>query len=330
MNKEASCGLINYLHGKLLVAKLIFAGTPEFAATSLAALLNSPHQIIAVYTQPDRPAGRGLQLIESPVKQLAQKHRLPLFQPATLKDPAEQEKLQSLAADLMVVAAYGLILPVRVLKAPLLGCINIHASLLPRWRGAAPIQRAILAGDAITGITLMQMDEGLDTGDILIKAECPICPDDTSESLYQRLSMLGAQTLVSSLDAILSKRIIPQPQNSSIASHAAKILKKEGQINWQESTFAIERKIRAFYPWPIAFTCFQKQNLRIFKAQVIQEQASSAPGTIINVSHQGIDVATGEGILCLLSLQAPGSRIMDARDFLNARQEDFKIGNRFD
>jgi len=310
--------------------KIIFAGTPEFAATALQALLQTPHQIIAVYTQPDRPAGRGLQVSESAVKALAKQHSLAIFQPSTLKDPAEQEKLAGLKADLMVVAAYGLLLPKAVLTTPHLGCINIHASLLPRWRGAAPIQRALLAGDTKTGITIMQMDEGLDTGPMLYKAECDIGPEDNSANLHDRLAQLGAQALLNSLELLIQDKLPAKPQDPAQASLAAKIRKEEACIDWTHSAQELERAIRAFYPWPIAFTHFQGETLRIHQAQALDQATPAIPGSIISASAQGIDVATKEGLIRIRQIQAPGGRPLSVKDFLNARQKDFQAGARFE
>ena len=320
--------------------KLIFAGTPEFAATALAALLKSEHQVLAVYTQPDRPKGRGLQLLESPVKQLAKTHQLAIYQPKSLKGEAEQAELQAFNADLMIVAAYGLLLPAAVLSAPRLGCINIHASLLPRWRGAAPIQRALLAGDPETGISIMQMDIGLDTGPVLLKASCPIGKTATSESLHRELAALGADTLLSALSQL--NHLKPKVQDQTQATHAAKITKEEGRINWKSSATEIDRKIRAFNPWPVAHTQFKGETLRIFEALELQSlaplftpqphttQTQLTPGTIIGSSRQGLDVATGDGILRLLKVQAPGGRVLPIADFLNARGADFSGNSHFE
>lgn len=310
--------------------KLIFAGTPEFAATILTALLSSKHSLLAVYTQPDRPAGRGLQLLESPVKMVAKKQQLPIFQPSSLKDPVEQQKILALSADLMIVAAYGLLLPEAVLSAPRLGCLNIHASLLPRWRGATPIQQAILAGDSQTGISLMQMDKGLDTGPSLLQVECPIYSEDTSESLQQRLANLGAATLVEALELLSAGKLKARPQNPAEVSYAPKLRKKDGRINWQQTAVEIDRRVRAFYPWPLAFTSYKEETLRVYAVQVLLEKTSAAPGTIVACSKEGLDIATGKGLLRLLRVQAPGGRALAIGDFLNARQEDFLLGSRFD
>jgi len=302
--------------GKL---KIIFAGTPEFAAVTLQALLCSGHEICAVYTQPDRPAGRGRKLTPSPVKRLALEARIPLYQPATLKKPQVQDELRGLGADIMIVVAYGLLLPVQVLTIPRLGCVNIHASLLPRWRGAAPIQRAILAGDSQSGIAIMQMDEGLDTGDILSRACCDITADDTAASLHDRLAILGAETLMIALTQIESKTVTRIPQDEQLASYAAKIDKAEACMDWTQSAIMLERTVRAFNPWPVAYTTFNvNRRLRVWQAEVIKCKAGGSPGIVMNAGRPGIDVATGDGILRLRRIQLAGGRPMDATDFLNA------------
>jgi len=230
----------------------------------------------------------------------------------------------------MIVAAYGLLLPKLILEAPRLGCVNIHASLLPRWRGATPIQQAILAGDSKTGISLMQMDEGLDTGPLLLQAECPIYPDDTSESLHQRLAKLGADTLLNALAPLLLGKLKALPQSSAEATLAPKMNKEAGRINWQQGALEIDRQVRAFYPWPIAYTCYNQEILRIYETKPLLEKPQASPGTIVAHSGEGLDVATAKGCLRLLRVQAPGGRILAIADFLNARQQDFLAGTSFD
>lgn len=300
---------------------IIFAGTPAFAATTLQALIQSHHHIKAVYTQPDRPAGRGRQLTPSAVKELALQHQLPVYQPLSLRDAQEQQKLADLQADIMIVVAYGLLLPLPVLTAPRLGCLNVHGSLLPRWRGAAPIQRAVLAGDTKTGVTIMQMDEGLDTGDMLYKIEYPIAAHDTSAILYERLADLGAQALLHTLDQL--SILQPERQENSLATYAHKITKEEAKIDWHLSAVELDRKIRAFNPWPVA--CFDQT--RVWQAQPLETTVKNAqPGTILQASSAGIDVATGNGVLRLLQLQLPGGRALSVGDILNARKNEFPIG----
>lgn len=307
---------------------IIFAGTPEFSVRTLQALIESPHNIIAVYTQPDRPAGRGRKLTASPVKQLAEKHQLSVYQPVSLRDEQEQKKFADLRADLMVVVAYGLLLPKAVLSAPRLGCINVHASLLPRWRGAAPIQRSILSGDSKTGITIMQMDEGLDTGAMLHKVECSIGPNDTSETLHDRLAELGAKALLDTLNHLAD--IKPEAQDNSLATYAQKIKKEEAQVDWTGSADEIVRKVHAFNPWPVAYFNMGENAVRIWEAEVLKEDVKNAvPGAIVQVSSRGIDVTTGNGILRLQKLQFPGGRAMSAADILNSRKTEFAIGNVF-
>ncbi len=298
--------------------KIIFAGTPEFAARALDALLASPHRVLAVYTQPDRPAGRGRKLTPSPVKQRALAAGIEVRQPATLKDAAEQQALRELDADVMVVAAYGLLLPKAVLEIPRLGCINIHASLLPAWRGAAPIQRAILHGDRETGITIMQMDEGLDTGDILLMRACPIGEDDTAASLHDKLAELGAETLVEALDALAAGHLQARPQDHDQASYAHKLDKAEAWLEWDRPARELERRVRAFNPWPVAQTRYGDKTLRIWQARSLDEAPRAAPGTVIAAGKQGVDVATGEGVLRLLELQLPGGKPQPAASFVNA------------
>ncbi len=298
--------------------KIIFAGTPAFAASSLQALLNSEHEVLAVYTQPDRPAGRGRKLTASPVKMLAQEHNLPVLQPASLRDKQIQQVLADWQADVLVVAAYGLILPEPVLLAPRLGCINIHASLLPRWRGAAPIQRAILAGDQQTGITIMQMDAGLDTGDMLHKVACPIESADTAKTLHDKLATLGATALCDTLKLLANGVAVPEKQNDVDANYAKKLQKIEAKIDWTQPAQTLSRTVRAFNPWPVAFTRVDDKNLRIWFAEAVDTSTDATPGTVLTESHEGIDVATGNGVLRILQLQLPGGKALDAKQFLNA------------
>lgn len=302
--------------------RIIFAGTPDFSVPVLQALVDSDHVITAVYTQPDRPAGRGREPRSSPVKQLALKHGLAVIQPASLKDKAAQQQLRELNPDLMVVVAYGLILPEAVLTAPRMGCINVHASLLPRWRGAAPIQRAIIAGDRQTGITIMQMDKGLDTGGILARAECEIAQSDTGTSLHDRLMQLGADTLMACLPALQRGELKAEQQDDSLATYADKLSKQEAEIDWQQPAELLARKVRAYNAWPVAYTHWQRkgreENLRIWQAQAVNQEHGQAPGTVLSSTAEGVDVATGKGVLRLLQVQAAGSRMMPVAEFINA------------
>ncbi len=304
--------------------RIIYAGTPDFSVVALQALIDSEHKVIAVYTQPDRPAGRGRAVALSPVKEKAQLHNIPVYQPVSLKEKTAQQQLKNLNADIMVVTAYGLLLPPEVLQMPRLGCINIHASLLPRWRGAAPIQRAILAGDKKTGITIMQMDAGLDTGDMLAVAECEITADDTGESLHDKLMLLGGKTLMSALPAIANQTQKRVKQKDADACYASKLNKAEAKINWSLSAEEIQRAIRAYNAWPVAYCTYEKKNktakLRLWQAQVVVDvlESESVVGKVVAESSQGIDVVTGEGVLRITELQAEGKRKMAAADFLNA------------
>jgi methionyl-tRNA formyltransferase len=300
-------------------SKIIFAGTPDFAAASLQALLDNGYNVCAVYTQPDRPAGRGQQLQISPVKSLALQHNIPVFQPQTLKNPEAQAQLIDLQADLMIVAAYGLLLPQAVLDAPKLGCINVHASLLPRWRGAAPIHRAILAGDQMTGITIMQMDIGLDTGAMLLKMECPILPTDTGETLHDKLAAMGGKSLILGLEKW--KTLKPEAQNGDLATYAKKIDKSEAHIDWNLSAVEIDRQIRAFNPYPVAQAEVNGLLLRIWKAQLLDVKTKNQAGSIICANKNGLDIATGDGVLRLLTVQQAGKRALSVGDFLNAHPD---------
>ena len=295
---------------------VIFAGTPEFAARSLQALLSSDHRIIAVLTQPDRPSGRGRQLTASPVKQLAQTHNIEVFQPTSLKDETAHALINSLNADVMVVVAYGLLLPENILQLPRLGCLNIHASLLPRWRGAAPIQRAIEAGDTKTGVCIMQMDAGLDTGDVLKIGEIEIDQQDTAASLHDKLAQLGAGLIVSTLDQLQCGEINPQPQDEQGANYANKLHKDESWIDWQQSAQQIVNKIHGFNPWPGAKTHYQEQELKLLRAQVVQVNSEFLPGTIIQ-ADKAIIVQTGDQGVEILQLQKSGARPMHSKEFLN-------------
>ena len=307
--------------------KIIFAGTPDFAASALSALIGSKHEIVAVYTQPDRPAGRGRKLRASPVKELALEHEIPVLQPENLKEAETQDLLRTFNADVMVVAAYGLILPQVVLDIPKLGCLNIHASLLPRWRGAAPIQRAIAADDKESGITIMQMNAGLDTGDILQLSACPINEKDNGGDLHDRLAEIGATAILETLNILDSGQIEPIVQDDSLATYAHKLDKKEAIINWLDTAENIERLIRAFNPWPVAFTYINEKTLRLWQAEVIPENSEAEAGTIIACDKKGIDVSCGQGILRILKLQPSGSKAMDVASFMNGHAKQLPIGS---
>ena len=302
----------------MIAPRIVFAGTPEFAVPVLRALAHSGHRPLAVFTQPDRPAGRGRGLRASPVKQAAIDLGIPVHQPQRL-DQAAQATLRGLQADLLLVVAYGLILPQAVLDLPRLGCWNIHASLLPRWRGAAPIQRAIEAGDTQTGVCIMQMDAGLDTGPVLHRLSTPIGPADTAESLHERLSELGAQALLHCLD-LLSRDQLPAPlaQSSDGVRYAAKLDKAQARLDWQRSAVELERQVRAFNPWPVAWCEIEGQRLRVWQAQAIETKTNMAPGTVLASSAGSIDIATGAGLLRLLEVQAEGGRRMPVSEFLKA------------
>ncbi len=306
--------------------KIIFAGTPQFAATALEALLAHHFDVAAVLTQPDRPAGRGMRLAPGPVKQLALARGLPVLQPASLKQPDIQRELAVIAADVMVVAAYGLILPQAVLQLPRYGCLNIHASLLPRWRGAAPIQRAMLAGDAETGITIMQMDAGLDTGDMLLKKPCRIGEDDTAQTLHDKLAPLGAEAIVAALRLLEQGQLAPVQQDGALATYAAKLTREEAAINWAEYAAHNARAVRAYNPFPVAHTLFAGTPLKILQATALDESGGS-PGTVLKVEKNGIVVACGKGALRLEVLQRPNAKAMPVAQFVQGFA--VKTGDRF-
>ncbi|WP_133130379.1 methionyl-tRNA formyltransferase [Legionella yabuuchiae] len=306
--------------------KIVFAGTPEFALPSLKSIQESVHHLMAVYTQPDRPAGRGRKLQASPVKAWALEHNLPIVQPLNFKHQGDVEALRVLKPDVMVVIAYGLLLPTSVLEIPRLGCINVHASLLPKWRGASPIQQAILHGDDETGVTIMQMDKGMDTGDMLTTARCPISQDETAQELHDKLANLAVAPLLKTLDQLAEGTSHATPQTHETATYAPKIKKEDALINWQESAEAIDRKIRAFNPWPVAYTHAEEAVLRIHQAQIISENSQLAPGTILNLDKKGILVETGEHRLLITRIQFPGGRAMSVSEWLNARRGDINVG----
>lgn len=305
--------------------RIIFAGTPEFAATNLQALLadiSGLYEVIAVYTQPDRPAGRGRKLTASPVKTLALEHGIPVFQPQTLKTPEAQAELAALKPDLMLVVAYGLLLPQTVLDIPRLGCINVHASLLPRWRGAAPIQRALLAGDKATGVTLMQMDAGLDTGAMLYKTHCPITTTDTSASLHNKLAQQGGEALLKLLPQ-LEQGLQPEVQNPDQATYAAKLSKEEARINWTLAASELDRQVRGYNPWPVAWFMDGEEVIRVWEAKPLNIDHNAPPGTLLDLEKDGLIVACGEGCLKLTRLQLPGHRQMSVVDLLNGHPDRF-------
>ena len=318
--------------------KIIFAGTPEFAATALAALLQTEHEIVAVYTQPDRKAGRGQKLTASAVKQLALEHHLPVYQPLHFKASTEeglaaQQELADLNADVMVVAAYGLILPQAVLDLPKYACLNIHGSLLPRWRGAAPIQRAIATGDAETGVTIMKMAAGLDTGDMLFKTFCPITAEDTSASLHDKLAVQGAEAICAVLASeeklkdYLDNREV---QDEAFTVYAQKLSKAEAQIDWTESAVNIDRNIRAFNPWPVAFTPIdESNNLRVWNSSLSDQTSSTAvSGEVIAIDKQGVHVMCGDQkAICITNLQWPGGKALNAVQIIQTQK--LSLGYKF-
>lgn len=308
--------------------RIVFAGTPDFAAVHLSALINAGHQLVGVLTQPDRPAGRGQKLTPSPVKMVAEQHGLPLAQPQSLKPVEAQQALAAWQPDLLVVVAYGLLLPKAVLELPRYGCINVHGSLLPRWRGAAPIQRAIEAGDEQTGITIMQMDEGLDTGAMLLKVSCPITVNDTSASIFATLSQLGPQALLDAIAALQQGRLVAEPQDHLQATYATKLTKEEGLLDWRLPAAVLERRIRAFSPWP--GTAFGHQGWRIKVASATVGSAGGEPATILSADGQGLEIACAEGSLCFSELQLPGKKSQPLADIINGHPLLFVAGQQLD
>lgn len=311
--------------------KLIFAGTPDFAASHLEVLLEAGHQVVAAYTQPDRPAGRGKKPQASPVKKLAEQHSIPVQQPLNFRSDEALQTLAAYQADLMVVVAYGIILPQAVLDTPRLGCINVHASILPRWRGAAPIQRAIEAGDEESGVTIMQMDAGLDTGDMLHICRLTLDARETSASLHDRLAIIGGPALLSTIEQLQQGSATPQKQQDDLACYASKIDKQEARINWSLAAQVLDRKIRAFTPFPGAYTELDGQRIKLHSARPLQQAHNAAPGQVIKVSSDGVWVACGEdSCLQIEMLQWPGSRAMTVADLLNGHPDRIRAGDQLE
>lgn len=311
--------------------KIIFAGTPDFAAKHLAALIASEHQVVAVYCPPDKPAGRGKKLTACATKQLALEHNIPVEQPVNFKSEIDQHQLASYQADVMVVVAYGLLLPKVILETPRLGCINVHGSILPKWRGAAPIQRAVEQGDAKTGVTIMQMDVGLDTGDMLLIETCDITELDTSASIYEKLAELGPNALLTTLAQMAIESHQATPQDNNQATYAAKLDKAEAELDWNLPAKQLHQKIRAYIPWPVAQFTFDESHdkahrIRIWSANVVSQDNDASAGTIISADKNGIVVATGDGALQLTNIQLPGKKAMPVGDVLNARAAWFRVG----
>lgn len=300
--------------------RIVYAGTPDFAVPALAALVETGYDVVAVYTQPDRRSGRGRKLQASPVKVLALEHNIEVVQPDSLRDAESLVQLQSYKPDLMVVAAYGQILPIEILQTPVHGCLNIHGSLLPRWRGAAPVQRAIEHGDSISGITIMQMDEGLDTGDMLYKAECEIGANTTGVQLHDKLAELGTTALLKTLDQLHAGTLDPQVQDDNASCYAAKIEKSEALINWSLPALELHRKVCAFNAWPVAQTLLDGETVRIWESSLPDGVSANekSPGQVIS-AERCLDVSTGDGVLRIHTIQPPGKKPMSASDFLNSR-----------
>lgn len=304
--------------------RIVFAGTPEFAAEHLKALLASPYEIVAVYTQPDRPAGRGQKLMPSAVKALAVEHAIPVYQPQTLRNAEAQAELAALKPDLMVVVAYGLILPQAVLDIPRLGCINSHASLLPRWRGAAPIQRAVQAGDAESGVTVMRMEAGLDTGPMLLKVVTPINAEDTGGILHDRLAAMGPGAVVQAIAGLAAGTLQGEVQDDSLATYAHKLNKDEARIDWSRPAVELERLVRAFNPWPVCHSTLDGESVKVLAANISTGQGT--PGEVLSASKDGLVVACGAGALSLTRLQLPGGKALAFSDLFNSRREKFASG----
>ncbi|MCK9534865.1 MAG: methionyl-tRNA formyltransferase [Pseudomonas sp.] len=304
--------------------RIVFAGTPEFAASHLQALLDSQHSVVAVYTQPDRPAGRGQKLTPSPVKQLAAKHGIPVLQPVNLRSAEAQQELAEFNADVLVVVAYGLILPQVILDTPRLGCINSHASLLPRWRGAAPIQRAIEAGDTQSGITVMQMEAGLDTGPMLLKVSTPILTSDTGGSLHDRLATLGPDAVLKAIQGLQDGSLTPEKQLDGLATYAHKLNKQAALIDWQRPAAVLDCQIRAMHPWPICHSTLAGETIKIHAAELAQGQGQA--GEILSAERDGLLVACGEQALRLTRLQLPNGKALAFSDLLNSKQALFAPG----
>ncbi|CAB5544118.1 Methionyl-tRNA formyltransferase [Pseudomonas putida] len=307
--------------------RIVFAGTPEFAAEHLKALLDSPYEVVAVYTQPDRPAGRGQKLMPSAVKQLAVENAIPVYQPQSLRNAEAQAELAALKPDLMVVVAYGLILPQVVLDIPRLGCINSHASLLPRWRGAAPIQRAVEAGDAESGVTVMRMEAGLDTGPMLLKVVTPISAEDTGGTLHDRLAQMGPGAVVQAIAGLADGSLQGEVQDDALATYAHKLNKDEARIDWKRPAIELERLIRAFNPWPVCHSTLDGESVKVLAAQLSTGKGN--PGEILSASKDGLVVACGEGALSLTRLQLPGGKPLAFSDLFNSRREKFASGKVF-
>ncbi len=308
---------------------IVFAGTPAFGLPCLDALAQSSHKIQAIYTQPDRPAGRGRQLQASAVKEWALSHQIPVYQPLNFKEPKTIAELEALKPDVIIVIAYGLILPKKVLDIPLLGCVNVHASLLPRWRGASPIQQAILHGDKESGVTIMQMDVGMDTGNMLNKVSCPITDFDTATTLHDKLALLSAQPLLNTLEQLAKNTALPEVQNEALVTYAGKINKEDALINWQQTAIELDQKIRAFNPWPIAYTRFKEELIRIHQARVVTIDDNKAPGTVLDINKKGMLVATGLQALLIEKIQLPGAKIISISDWLNSSKPHMHAGQSF-
>ena len=309
--------------------RIVFAGTPEFAAAHLNSILNSSHEVIAVYTQPDRPSGRGIKLLPSPVKELALANNLPVNQPASLRNEDEHRLLESYSADALIVVAYGLILPREILAVPRFGCINVHASLLPRWRGAAPIERALLAGDKVSGITIMQMDEGLDTGDMLLKSEVSIDDSNTRNDLESKLTEVGCEALIKALNNLEELLKTPEKQDDAQSCYAGKLDKAEALINWLQSAELIERQIRVGIGRFPAYSFFNSERIRILKAQVSNATSDLSPGTIIESNKDSFTVQCVTGSIAITQIQLPGKNVVAVRDITNSKPSFFTASKKF-